>query len=92
MDPFPVANVLPLCILCPVLHGLSNDVHSHITCMFRLFVFVLVVCKYFESPGGVGSAGLFGEEARGLCPLVEQMLGGQALSLRDVSDLKKGKK
>ena len=60
-----------------------------ITCMFCLFVFVLVVCKYFESPGGVGRVGLFGEEARGLRPLVEQMLGRQALSLRDVSDLKK---
>lgn len=46
---------------------------------------------YLESPGGVWRVGLFGEETRGLGPLVEQMLSRQALSLRDVPDLGKKK-
>lgn len=48
----------------------------------------MCVCTYFKSPGGIGRVRLFGEETRGLGPLVEQVLGGQALSLRDVPDLR----
>ena len=61
-------------------------------CALRLYdcVFVRFVCKYFESPGGVGRVRLFGEEARRLGPLVEQLLGREALSLRDVPDLETG--
>lgn len=51
-----------------------------------------VTFVYLESPGGVRRVGLFGEETRGLGPLVEQMLGRQALSLRDVPDLEKKKR